>query len=88
MSDHVPGPNPLETTDDRREAAAPNGLVPGRLDLNHSVAPPAGPDPGPVVFAELLATPKREMGAVIRPFQAGIVSLERRSPCTLVTIDP
>lgn len=30
-----------------------------------------------VLFAEILATPKREMGAVIRPFRPGKGSLEQ-----------
>src|SRR5262245_45554343 len=47
MSDHVPSPNPLQATDDRRAAAAPDGPVPGRPDLRQAVVPPAGPDPGP-----------------------------------------
>jgi hypothetical protein len=33
--------------------------------------------PPPVVFAEILAAPNREMGAVIPPFRPGKVSLER-----------
>jgi hypothetical protein len=41
-----------------------------------------------VVFAEFLATPKREIGAVIRPFPAGKVSLESQCTYTLVTPDP
>jgi transposase InsO family protein len=47
MSDHVPIPDPREATAARREAAAPDGPVPGRLDLSREAAPPAGPDPNP-----------------------------------------
>jgi hypothetical protein len=35
------------------------------------------PSQSRVVFAEMLPTPKGEMGAVIRPFWPGKVSLER-----------
>jgi hypothetical protein len=41
-----------------------------------------------VIFAEILAAVKQETGAVIRPFHAGKVSLERQRACTLVTLDP
>ena len=41
-----------------------------------------------VVFAEILATPKLEIGSGIRPVQAAKTSLERPYCCTLVTLDP
>jgi hypothetical protein len=41
-----------------------------------------------VAFAEFLAAPKREIGAVIRPFQAGKMVLESHHICTPVTLDP
>jgi hypothetical protein len=44
---------------------------------------PAAVQPKKVVFAEMLATPKREMGAVICPLRAVNVSLERCLPVRL-----
>jgi hypothetical protein len=41
-----------------------------------------------VAFAEMLATPKHEIGAVIRPLLAINVSLERLLTWTVVTPDP
>src|SRR5262245_53856549 len=44
MSDHIPIPDPLQTTAARRAAAAPDPPVPGRPDLNREAAPHATPD--------------------------------------------
>jgi hypothetical protein len=43
---------------------------------------------GGVVFAEIWAMPRREMGAVIRPFQAGKVLLESQHIGTRIILDP
>jgi transposase InsO family protein len=40
MSEHVPLPDPAPQAEDRRPAAAPDGPVPGRLDLSREAAPP------------------------------------------------
>jgi hypothetical protein len=67
----------------RQHLLGDEGLDVG-LKLNlHTSAPAAG-----VVLAEILASPKLEIGAGIRPAQVAKTSLERSHYCTLVTIDP
>src|SRR5262245_26399578 len=47
MSDHVPLPDPVPPTGDRRAAADPQGPVPGRPDLSREAGPAAPPGPSP-----------------------------------------